>query len=65
MCFRNFEEQHNTTVNYVKFASLVGLPPVTNGHTFKKPAVSCDIIHGHYSITWPLLRLESWPHAYI
>jgi hypothetical protein len=47
----------------VKFASLVGLPPVTNGHTFKKPAVSYDI-HEH-SITWPPVRLESWPNAYI
>jgi hypothetical protein len=64
-CFKNFEEQHNITAKYVKFAFLVGLPPVPNGHTFKKPAVSYDILHDHYSITWPSVRLESWPHAYI
>jgi hypothetical protein len=31
------------------------------GHIFMEPANSYDIIHGHYSITWPPAHLESWP----
>jgi len=48
---KNFKEQHNITEKYAKLATLVDLTPVTNGHTFKKPAVSYDIVLGHYSIT--------------
>jgi len=34
-------------------ATVVSRPPVTVGHTCQEPANSYDIIHGHYSITWP------------
>jgi hypothetical protein len=27
---------------------------------FMEPAYSCDIIHGHFSVTWPPVYLESW-----
>jgi hypothetical protein len=32
------------------------------GHTFTEPANSYNIIHGHYSVTWPLVYIKSWPH---
>jgi hypothetical protein len=49
------------TVKPVKLATLVSRPPVTVGHVFMEPANSYDIIHGHYSLTWPPAYLESWP----
>ena len=41
------------TIKLVKLAALVKRPPGTVGHTFTKPADSCNNIHGHYYITWP------------
>jgi hypothetical protein len=37
----------------------ISRPPVTAGHTFMEPANSYSI-HGHYTITWPPVHLESW-----
>jgi len=34
-------------------AILVNRPHVTARHTYKEWASSCNIIYGHYSITWP------------
>jgi hypothetical protein len=42
------------TVKRVELTTLVSWPPVTFGHTFT------DQVHGHYSIKWPPVYLESW-----
>ena len=49
----------------MKLATLVSRPHVRAGHTFTEPANSYDIIHGHYSITWPPVYLESWSRFHI
>jgi len=43
----------------VRLAILVNRPQVTARHTYKEWASSYNIIHGHYSITWPTVYPES------
>jgi len=53
------------TVKPVKFGTLVSKLFVTVGRTSMELACSCNIIHVHYSITWPLVYLELWPQLHI
>jgi len=48
-------------VKPVKLVSLLNLQPIIVGHILTEPASSYDIKHGHYSVTWPLFCLDSWP----
>jgi len=46
-------------VKTVKMGMLVSRPPVSTGQGFflMEPAVSCDLIYGHCSITFPPVYL--------
>jgi len=50
----------------VKFVNLVNRQSIIVGHILTEPASSYDIAQGHYSVTWLLVCLYSWPqfHTY-
>ena len=46
-------------VKPVKLATLVSPPSVKFDHTFAEAANSNDTLHGHYSVSWQSVYLES------
>jgi hypothetical protein len=49
----------------VKSAILESRPSLTVGPTFTEQANFCDIMLGHYTLTWPTVYFESWSHFHI
>jgi hypothetical protein len=49
-------------LKHVNLTAVLSRPPATAEHTNTEQANSCYITHGHYSITWPHVYLEDWPH---
>jgi hypothetical protein len=49
----------------VKSVILESRPPLTVGPTFTEQANFCDIMLGHYTLTWQAVYFESWSHFHI
>jgi hypothetical protein len=61
----NYCEIFRSTLKHVKLTTLVSMPPVIFGPTLTEPANSYDVVHVHYSTTWPPFYLESWQQFHI
>jgi len=57
------ENEHGLISQLVKPVTLA--TPAKFNHTFAEAANSYDTLHGHYSISWPPVYLESWPQFHV
>jgi len=48
------------TVKYAELVSPLSRPTVTLGHTFLVPANYCNIVLGHYSVSWPPVYFKNF-----